>query len=342
MPERILVTGGAGYIGSHTCLSLLQAGHPVTVVDNLANSSAQALERVRELAGPDAPDLVLEKLDLLDYDSLARVLEGARFAAVVHFAGLKAVGDSVAEPLRYWHNNVTGSLNLLRAMALSGVKKLVFSSSATVYGTAGFSPLDESAPLGATNPYGRTKLAVEEILRDLAGADPGWAMVLLRYFNPAGAHASGRIGEDPAGVPNNLMPFVMQVAVGRRPEVRIFGDDYPTADGTGVRDYVHVVDLAEGHLAALRTVGSLRGAVAVNLGTGRGYSVKEVVAAASRACGHELVCRVVGRRPGDVAELVADASYAESVLGWRARRGLDEMCADHWRWQAENPEGYGS
>jgi UDP-glucose 4-epimerase len=339
MAGHVLVTGGAGYIGSHTCLALLEAGYRVTVVDNLSNSSSEAVRRVGELSGrPTAIDL--EVADLLDGQALEAILAARSVEAVIHFAGLKAVGESVAEPLRYWHNNVSGSLILFQAMAAAGIRRLVFSSSATVYGAAEQVPVPESAPLGATNPYGRTKLAIEEILRDLAAADAGSAVALLRYFNPVGAHPSGRIGEDPKGIPNNLMPFVMQVAVGRRPEVNVFGDDYPTPDGTGVRDYVHVMDLAEGHVAALQALERQPSLVTANLGTGRGYSVMEVIKAASGAVGRQLPYRVSARRPGDVARLVADPSRAAEQLGWRARRGLDEMCADHWRWQEKNPEGY--
>ena len=357
MPGHVLVTGGAGYIGSHTCLVLLEAGYRVTVVDNLSNSSAAAVERVAELAGLAAgtgagleggleagasaggPGIELVVADLMDEAALSRILAERTIEAVIHFAGLKAVGESVAQPLLYWHNNVGGSLALFRAMAAAGVGRLVFSSSATVYGSPEAVPVPESSPVGPTNPYGRTKLAVEEILRDLAASDPDLGVALLRYFNPAGAHPSGRIGEDPRGTPNNLTPFVMQVAVGRLPEIRVYGADYPTADGTGVRDYVHVMDLAEGHLAALRRLESAPGCLTVNLGTGRGYSVLEVIASASKACGRQLPYSVVDRRPGDVAEVVADPGRAAELLGWRARRGLDEMCADHWRWQEANPEG---
>ena len=341
MAGHVLVTGGAGYIGSHTCVALLEAGYRVTVVDNLTNSSPEAVRRVGRLSGrSEAIDL--EVLDLLDEVGLARVLAARRVEAVIHFAGLKAVGESVAQPLRYWHNNVGGTLCLLRAMETAGVRRLVFSSSATVYGTAEVMPVDEATPLGATNPYGRTKLAIEELLRDLAAAHPDMGVALLRYFNPVGAHASGQIGEDPSGIPNNLMPFVMQVAVGRREEVVVFGDDYPTPDGTGVRDYVHVTDLAEGHVAALRALEAQDRLITVNLGTGRGYSVMEVIAAAGRAAGRPLPYRVSQRRPGDVAELVADPSLALKELGWKAGRGLDEMCADSWRWQEQNPQGYPS
>lgn len=340
--RHVLVTGGAGYIGSHTCVCLLEAGYRVTVLDNLSNSSPEAVERVRELTGAGPDDLGLEVVDLLDRPEVERVVGGGGFEAVVHFAGLKAVGESVAQPLRYWDNNVGGTMVLLGAMEAAGVDRLVFSSSATVYGNPERVPVDESAPLAPASPYGRTKLAVEEILRDVAVASPSMGVALLRYFNPVGAHPSGRIGEDPDGIPNNLTPFVMQVAVGRRPSIGVFGDDYPTPDGTGVRDYVHVMDLAEGHVSALRALESGPGLITVNLGTGVGYSVLEVIAAASRAVGRELPYQVVARRPGDVAEVVADPSLAASRLGWKARRGLDEMCADHWRWQEANPSGYGA
>ena len=340
--STVLVTGGAGYIGSHTCVELLGAGHRVVIVDNLTTSSPVADDRIRELAGDaGAGDrLSFHEIDLLDAPAIDAVLAAEPVDSVIHFAGLKAVGESVAQPLRYYETNVGGTVNLLKAMDERGVRRLVFSSSATVYGAPERMPVTEDAPLGATNPYGRTKLFIEEILRDLAVARAGWHIALLRYFNPVGAHSSGRIGEDPADIPNNLMPFVMQVAVGRRDRIGVFGNDYDTPDGTGVRDYVHVVDLAQGHLAALDHIDSLDGAVAVNLGTGRGCSVLEVIAAASRAVGRELPYEVVDRRPGDVATVYADPSLAAELLGWRATRTLDEMCADHWRWQQANPQGY--
>lgn len=337
----VLVTGGAGYIGSHTCVALLEAGHRVVVVDDLSNSSEVALDRVRRLA---PGDLVFHRADIADRAALDRAFTAGvePVAAVVHFAGLKAVGESVAEPLRYWRVNVGGALTLVEAMTDHGVRRLVFSSSATVYGDPAAVPIAEAAPIGATNPYGRTKATIEQILSDVAAADDRWRIALLRYFNPVGAHASGCIGEDPTGVPNNLMPFVMQVAVGRRPEIGIFGDDYPTPDGTGVRDYVHVVDLAAGHIAALDHLDDLGGCRAVNLGTGRGSSVLEVIAAAERAVGRPLPRRVVARRPGDVAASWADPSLAAELFGWTATRTLDDMCADAWRWQQANPEGYRS
>jgi UDP-glucose 4-epimerase len=310
----------------------------VTVLDNLSNSKEEALERVRELAGQD---LAFRRVDLLDQAGLRAVLDEAEFDAVIHFAGLKAVGESVSVPLRYYANNVAGTLNLCEALAERGPKTLVFSSSATVYGDPASVPIREDFPLSATNPYGRSKLMIEEILRDLGRADPSWRIALLRYFNPVGAHASGRIGEDPNGIPNNLLPYISQVAVGRLPELRVFGDDYPTPDGTGVRDYIHVVDLALGHLKALERLRSAEPGVGVwNLGTGQGHSVLEVVRAFEEASGRRVPYRVVERRAGDVAACFADPSKAQRELGWSATRGLSEMAADAWRWQSANPEGY--
>ena len=334
---RILVTGGAGYIGSHTALQLLQQRHEVVILDNLSNSSPIAVERIDEIAGGSP---LLHRCDLRDGEAVERVFASARIDAVIHFAGLKAVGESTEVPLRYYDNNVAGTVVLLETMQRHGVHDLIFSSSATVYGGHIEPPLREDAPLGATNPYGRTKLMIEEIMRDVARSDDRWRFVLLRYFNPVGAHESGRIGEDPIGIPNNLMPFVMQVAVGRRDRVRVFGGDYPTPDGTGIRDYIHVVDLAAGHLAALDALPETKGCVAYNLGTGRGSSVLEVVAAASRAVGRDIPYEIVDRRPGDVAVCFADPALAQEKLGWRAERDLDAMCADHWRWQQANPDGY--
>jgi UDP-glucose 4-epimerase len=333
---RVLVTGVAGYIGSHTALELLKAGHEVHGFDNLSNSSEEAVRRVRELSGKP---LRFEKLDLLDAPGLGRLLKEG-FDAVLHFAGLKAVGESVEKPDLYRRNNVVGSENLLAAMRAAGCRRLVFSSSCTVYGEVKKNPVDESHPRSAVNPYGATKLAVEDACFELARAEKGWNIALLRYFNPIGAHESGRIGADPRGFPNNLLPFVMQVAVGRRPKVLVYGGDYPTPDGTGVRDYVHVVDLALGHVAALEKLGLFAGAEAVNLGTGRGHSVLEVVREASRAVGRELPYEIVARRPGDSAAIWGDASLARKKLGWSAALGLDRMCADHWRWQKDNPSGY--
>ncbi|MCU1374616.1 MAG: UDP-glucose 4-epimerase, partial [Actinomycetia bacterium] len=335
-----LVTGGAGYIGSHTCVVLLEAGWDVVVVDNLDNSSEAALDRVRELA--PAGDLSFHRVDLLDAAGLDTAFAERPVDAVMHFAGLKAVGESVADPLRYYENNVAGTVQLLKAMQHHGVRDLVFSSSCTVYGDPDVVPITEGARLHAANPYGRTKQYIEAMLQDLADSEPGWRIALLRYFNPVGAHPSGRIGEDPTGIPNNLMPYVMQVAVGRRDHVTVHGGDYPTPDGTGVRDYIHVVDLADGHLAALRALGGIVGAVPVNLGTGVGYSVLDVLRAASAAVGRDIPYEIGPRRPGDVAAAWADPTTARELLGWSSTRSLEDMCADHWRWQASNPEGYGS
>lgn len=335
---NILVTGGAGYIGSHTCVELLRAGYSVIVVDNLSNSKEESLRRVQELSGRG---LEFYRADLRDKPALEAIFARQPVEAVIHFAGLKSVGESVSMPLAYYHNNVTGTLTLCEVMQEYGVKRLVFSSSCTVYGEAPSVPIREDFPRSATNPYGRSKLMIEEILSDLYHSDNEWRIALLRYFNPVGAHPSGRMGEDPRGVPNNLMPYIAQVAVGRLPELRVFGEDYPTRDGTGVRDYIHVVDLAIGHLAALRKLGEATGVFVYNLGTGHGYTVLEVVAAFERACGRKIPYRIVARRAGDVAEAYADASKALRELGWRAQRGLDEMCADVWRWQSLNPNGYG-
>ncbi|PID81650.1 UDP-glucose 4-epimerase GalE [bacterium DOLZORAL124_64_63] len=338
MGQNILVTGGAGYIGSHTCLELLNAGHDVTVVDNLDNSSEESLRRVQDLAGRT---LDFHEVDICDGAALRRVFAGRRFDAVVHFAGLKAVGESCEIPLRYYENNITGTLELLKVMGEHGCFSIVFSSSATVYGDPHTVPITESFPLSATNPYGRTKLFIEEIMRDLCAADARWRCVLLRYFNPIGAHESGCIGEDPQGIPNNLMPFVMQVAVGKRAELSVFGDDYDTPDGTGVRDYIHVVDLALGHLAAIDRLEDLPGCTPINLGTGQGYSVLDMVRAGEKASGRDIPYRITERRPGDIATCYADPALAAKLLGWKAERDLREMCADSWRWQKGNPEGYG-
>lgn len=335
--RRILVTGGAGYIGSHTCVELLQAGYQVVVVDNLSNSKVESLTRVQELSGKR---LEFYQVDLLDQAALEAVFRARAVDAVIHFAGFKAVGESVVMPLRYYHNNVSGTLILLKTMKAFGVRHLVFSSSCTVYGDPHKVPITEDFPLSATNPYGRSKLMIEDILRDLYNADHSWNIALLRYFNPVGAHPSGRIGEDPNGIPNNLMPYIAQVAVGKLPYLRVFGNDYPTPDGTGVRDYIHVVDLALGHLKALERLSTNPGLVTYNLGTGRGYSVLEVVRAFERASGRKIPYQIVERRPGDVAITYADPSRANRELGWMAERGLDEMCADAWRWQSANPNGY--
>ncbi|WP_298251647.1 UDP-glucose 4-epimerase GalE [uncultured Arthrobacter sp.] len=336
---KILVTGGSGYIGSHTVLTLLENSHDVVVVDNLLNSTEASLERVASLAGRTP---VFHRADLLDETRLRAIFAEEKVDAVIHFAGLKAVGESVEKPLYYYHNNVGGTLNLLRVMDDAGVRTLVFSSSATVYGTSDEVPLTEKLPLDAVNPYGRTKEQIEDILSDLGASDPRWNIALLRYFNPVGAHASGTIGEDPTGVPNNLLPFVAQVAVGRREKVRIFGNDYPTPDGTGVRDYIHVVDLAEGHLAALDYLVAHGGVHTWNLGTGTGSSVLEVLDAFSAAAGRDIPYEFAPRRPGDAAVSYADPSSALADLGWSAGRSLAQMCEDHWRWQKDNPQGYAS
>ena len=336
---HVLVTGGAGYIGSHTCLELLHSGHQVTVIDNLANSSREALRRVEALSGRS---LTFHEVDLLDLEALRTVFRQTPEAtAVIHFAGLKAVGESVRIPLRYYQNNLNGTLNLCQVMAEQEVKVLVFSSSATVYGDPASVPIREDFPLSCTNPYGRTKLMIEEILHDLHRADPTWRIGLLRYFNPVGAHPSGRIGEDPGGIPNNLMPYIAQVAVGTLGELAVFGGDYPTPDGTGVRDYIHVVDLALGHLRALEKLVDTPGVLTCNLGTGRGYSVLDMVRAFEAACGRAIPFRIVDRRSGDIAQCYADPSLARQELGWQATRDLGEMCADSWRWQSANPQGYG-
>ena len=334
---KILTTGGAGYIGSHTCLELLQAGHEVVAVDNLSNSKVESLKRVQEIAGRS---LSFHRADLLDRTALAAVFRSHEIEAVLHFAGLKAVDESVRIPLRYYHNNITGTVTLCEVMEEFGVKTIVFSSSATVYGNPRTVPVTEDFPVSPTNPYGRTKLMIEEILRDLQAADSGWRVALLRYFNPVGAHESGRIGEDPNGIPNNLFPYMAQVAVGKLKELEVFGNDYPTPDGTGVRDYIHVVDLARGHLRALEKLSAGPGVVTYNLGTGRGYSVLEAIGAFRQACGKPIPYRIVGRRPGDVASSYADPTLARRELGWQATRGLGEMCADAWRWQSANPAGY--
>ncbi len=334
---HVLVTGGAGYIGSHTCVELLEGGHDVTVMDNLSNSKIESLGRVEEITGGT---LVFEQLDLLDRQGLTDLFAANAFDAVIHFAGLKAVGESVEMPLTYYRNNVTGTINLLEIMGAYGCKRLVFSSSATVYGESDVVPLHEELPLSATNPYGRSKLMIEDILRDLYRADAGWDIAILRYFNPVGAHPSGRIGEDPNGIPNNLFPYITQVAVGKRPQLAVYGADYATPDGTGVRDYIHVVDLAIGHLKALDKLMEGPGLVTYNLGTGRGSSVLEVIRAFEQASGQTVPYEVVARRAGDVATSYADPANAERELKWRATRTLEMMCADSWRWQANNPNGY--
>ncbi|MDR1769906.1 MAG: UDP-glucose 4-epimerase GalE [Hungatella sp.] len=335
----ILVTGGAGYIGSHTCIELLEQGHEVVVVDNLCNSSKVSLERVEAITGKT---VTFYEADLLDRDALDEIFDYEVIDAVIHFAGLKAVGESVAKPLEYYHNNITGTLVLCDVMREHKVKNIIFSSSATVYGDPAFVPITEECPKGIiTNPYGQTKGMLEQILTDLHTADPEWNVILLRYFNPVGAHKSGLIGEDPAGIPNNLTPYITQVAVGKLKEVGVFGNDYDTPDGTGVRDYIHVVDLAIGHVKALEKMASSEPSVRIyNLGTGQGFSVLQMIEAFSKACGKSIPYSIKPRRPGDVAACYADASLAKKELGWEAQRGIDEMCEDSWRWQSGNPNGY--
>lgn len=334
---KILVTGGVGYIGSHTCVELLNAGYEIVVVDNLSNSSEMALDRVREITGKS---LTFYALDIRDADGMTKVFAAHNVDAVIHFAGLKAVGESVEQALKYYQNNVQGTLTLCDVMQQHGVYHLVFSSSATVYGDPATVPITEDFPLSATNPYGRSKLMIEEILRDLYVSNSAWNIALLRYFNPVGAHHSGRIGEDPADIPNNLMPFISQVAVGRLPRLSVFGADYPTPDGTGVRDYIHVVDLSLGHLKAVEKLQSKPGVVTYNLGTGQGYSVLEMIKAFENATGREVPYDIVARRPGDIAVCYADAALARRELGWVAEKSIDAMVEDSWRWQSENPKGY--
>ncbi len=333
----ILVTGGAGYIGSHMCVELVQLGYQVVVLDNLSNSSRKSLDAVERIT---QKPLTFVEGDLRDAATLARLFSERDIEAVLHFGGLKAVGESVVSPATYYDNNVIGTLRLIEAMSDSSCRKLVFSSSATVYGIPEKMPIDERCPTGAINPYGRTKLHVEEMLEDLAASDEAWRISLLRYFNPVGAHASGEIGEDPEGTPNNLMPFVSQVAVGLRPHVNVFADDYPTPDGTGIRDYIHVIDLVRGHLKALEYLEDHAGVHTHNLGTGRGYSVLEIIEAFSAASGKEIPFNIVGRRPGDAAVSYADASKAARELGWQAEYDLARMCEDVWRWQSKHPKGY--
>jgi len=334
---NILVTGGAGYIGSHTCLELLNAGHQVIVVDNLSNSKETSLIRVQELTGKK---LVFHQVDLLDKPTLEKVFAAQPIDAVIHFAGLKAVGESVEIPLSYYHNNITGTINLCEVMKNHQVTTLVFSSSATVYGDPQTVPIKEDFPLGPTNPYGRSKLMIEEILRDLHRAEQQWSIALLRYFNPVGAHESGLIGEDPNGIPNNLLPYISQVAVGKLEKLAVFGNDYPTPDGTGVRDYIHVVDLASGHLQALEKLSAGPGILTYNLGTGQGYSVLEMIHAFEKSSGQKVPYEIGGRRAGDIATCYADSSRARDELGWTASRGIEAMTADAWRWQKNNPDGY--
>ena len=334
----LLVTGGAGYIGSHTVVELLESGHDAVVLDNLSNSCREAVSRVEEITGREVP---FYEADILDAGALDQIFAENDIDGVIHFAGLKAVGESVEKPWEYYHNNITGTLNLIRAMADHGCKKMIFSSSATVYGDPAEIPITENCPKGAvTNPYGWTKWMIEQILTDMHTSDPEWNIVLLRYFNPIGAHTSGRIGEDPKGIPNNLLPYVAKVAVGRLEKLGVFGDDYPTPDGTGVRDYIHVVDLAKGHVKALAKFSEEPDVRVYNLGTGHGYSVLDVVKAFGKACGKEIPYEIKPRRAGDIATCYADSSKAAAELGWHAEKGLDEMCADTWNWQKNNPDGY--
>ena len=335
--STILVTGGAGYIGSHTAVELLNAGHQVVIVDNLCNSSAKVLDRIEALAGKN---FNFVQADVRDSAAIDRIFAEHRIDGVIHFAGLKAVGESVAQPLRYFDNNVGSTLALLHAMDRANVRRIVFSSSATVYGDPEQVPITEDSRLQVTNPYGRTKLICEDILRDLQVSDPRWHVAILRYFNPVGAHISGTIGENPSGTPNNLMPFITQVAVGQREFLSIFGKDYPTPDGTGVRDYIHVVDLAQGHLAALKFLHDRQASITVNLGTGRGVSVQELADTFARVTGVPVPYRFVERRPGDVAACYADTRLAQEALGWQAQLGVERMCQDAWRWQSNNPKGY--
>ena len=335
---KILVTGGAGYIGSHTCVELLEAGHDVVIVDNLYNASRKAVDRIGEIAGKTP---VFCQADICDRAALEQIFDAHSFDAVIHFAGYKAVGESVAKPVEYYTNNLYGTLTLTDVMRSHGVKKIIFSSSATVYGDPAFVPITEDCPKGTcTNPYGWTKWMLEQILTDIRTSDPEWSVILLRYFNPIGAHPSGKIGEDPKGIPNNLVPYVAQVAVGKLKELGVFGNDYDTPDGTGIRDYIHVVDLARGHVKALDKFREENAVRIYNLGTGHGYSVLEVVAAFEKACGHPIPYRISPRRPGDIAVCYCDPGKAKEELGWEAKYGIDEMCADSWRWQSMNPDGY--
>lgn len=336
---KILVTGGAGYIGSHTCVELLEAGYDVVVVDNLYNASQKSLERVKEITGKD---LTFYQADILDEEALDKIFDKEKVDGVIHFAGLKAVGESVAKPLEYYKNNITGTLILCEVMRKHNVKNIIFSSSATVYGDPAFIPITEECPKGSpTNPYGWTKSMIEQILMDFHTADSEWNVILLRYFNPIGAHKSGKIGEDPKGIPNNLLPYVAQVAIGKLECLGVFGNDYDTPDGTGVRDYIHVVDLAKGHVKAIDKIKENPGIKIYNLGTGKGYSVLDIVKAFGKACGHEIPYVIKERRPGDIATCYSDASLAKKELGWEAEYGIEEMCADSWNWQKMNPNGYG-
>lgn len=334
---KILVTGGAGYIGSHTCVELLNAGYDIVLADNLSNSSEKAVSTIKKLTGKE---FLFYKVDLLDYNGLEKVFQENNIDSVINFAGLKAVGESTKIPINYYHNNITGMLNLLALMEKYEVNNLVFSSSATVYGTPKTVPIREDFPLSTTNPYGSTKLMIENILADVQKANTKMSITLLRYFNPIGAHKSGDLGEDPKGIPNNLLPYVAQVAVGKLECIHVFGNDYPTIDGTGVRDYIHVVDLAIGHIKAIEKKSDFPGVHIYNLGTGNGYSVLQIIGAFSKACGKELPYVIDTRRPGDIAECYADATKAEKELDWKAVRNIDEMCEDHWRWQSKHPVGF--
>ena len=335
----ILVTGGAGYIGSHTVVELQNAGYDVVVVDNLANSSEKSLQRVEAITGKKVP---FYKADILDREAMNEIFDKEKIDCCIHFAGLKAVGESVQKPWEYYENNISGTLTLVDVMRKHGVKNIIFSSSATVYGNPAVIPITEECPKGqCTNPYGWTKSMLEQILTDIQKADPEWNVVLLRYFNPIGAHESGIMGEDPKGIPNNLLPYIAQVAVGKLEKVHVFGNDYPTPDGTGVRDYIHVVDLAIGHVKAIEHCSDKEGVHIYNLGTGNGYSVLDIVKAFSKACGKEIPYQIDPRRPGDIAECYADPAKAKAELGWEAKRGIDEMCADSWRWQSTHPDGFG-
>ncbi len=334
----ILVTGGAGFIGSHTCVELLEAGYDVVVVDNLYNASRKSMDRVEQITGKKP---VFYEADILDREALNQIFEKEQIDSVIHFAGLKAVGESVAKPIEYYYNNIAGTLVLCDVMRKHNVKNIVFSSSATVYGDPAFIPITEACPKGKiTNPYGQTKGMLEQVLEDIHVSDPEWNVILLRYFNPIGAHKSGLIGEDPKGIPNNLVPYVAQVAIGKLECLGVFGDDYDTPDGTGVRDYIHVVDLAKGHVAAIKKLEEKKGVLIYNLGTGKGYSVLDVVHAFEKACGKEIPYAVKPRRPGDIAVCYADPAKAKAELGWEAENGIEEMCADSWKWQSMNPNGY--
>ena len=333
----ILVTGGAGYIGSHTAVELLQSGYDIVIVDNFCNSHPEVLNRIQSLTGKTP---AFYDADVRDAAALTHIFQRHEIKSVIHFAGLKAVGESTRLPLKYYQNNIAATLTLCEVMQQHDVFDLVFSSSATVYGDPHTVPINESFPLSATNPYGRSKLMVEEILRDVAKADPRWGIVLLRYFNPVGAHPSGTMGEDPNGIPNNLLPFISQVAIGRLPQLAVFGNDYSTLDGTGVRDYIHVVDLAIGHIKAIERIKRERGVLTYNLGTGQGYSVLEMIQAFEKASGKQISHQIMDRRPGDIAECWADPAYAANDLGWKAERGLQDMMQDTWRWQSQNPNGY--